>query len=94
MMQGRRFGLASVAGVALGNFGNAVGASIGLAALFAVSSLAFLTVKYAGALYLVYLAAPALARARGIGAFGRSLTGGAFIGLGIFTALAASRSGK
>jgi threonine/homoserine/homoserine lactone efflux protein len=35
LTQSRRFGLASVAGVALGNLGNAVGASIGLAAVFA-----------------------------------------------------------
>lgn len=55
LVQGRRFGLASVAGVALGNLGNALAASVGLAALFAVSSLAFAIVKYAGALYLVYL---------------------------------------
>ena len=53
--QGRSSGLASVAGVALGNLGNAAGASIGLAALFALSSLAFSLVKYAGAAYLVYL---------------------------------------
>jgi threonine/homoserine/homoserine lactone efflux protein len=53
--QGRRSGLASVAGVALGNLGNAVGASVGLAALFAISSVAFTVVKYAGALYLIYL---------------------------------------
>lgn len=44
-----------MAGVALGNLGNAVAASLGLAALFAVSSLAFAVIKYAGALYLVYL---------------------------------------
>ena len=55
LVQGRRFGLVSVAGVALGNLGNALAASVGLAALFAVSSLAFAIVKYAGALYLVYL---------------------------------------
>ena len=179
LLQGRRFGLASVGGVALGNFGNAVGASIGLAALFAVSSLAFTVVKYAGALYLVYLgvkalraqrndalpvdvaparlwpifrdgfvvallnpktaiffaaflpqfmsaersplvqsialgamfvlmavvtdtayaltagaAAPVLARARGVPAVGRYLTGGAFIGLGVFTALSGARTAK
>ncbi|HEY4367803.1 MAG TPA: LysE family translocator [Steroidobacteraceae bacterium] len=58
--QGRRSGLVSVAGVALGNLGNALGASIGLAALFAVSSTAFLIVKYAGALYLLYLGVRAL----------------------------------
>ncbi len=55
LVQGRRFGLVSVAGVALGNLGNALAASVGLAALFAVSSLAFAIVKYAGAVYLVYL---------------------------------------
>lgn len=58
--QGRASGLASVAGVALGNWGNAVGASIGLAAIFAASSLAFTVVKYTGALYLVYLGIKAI----------------------------------
>lgn len=55
LVQGRQSGLVSVAGVALGNLGNAFAAAVGLAALFAVSSLAFSVVKYAGALYLVYL---------------------------------------
>ncbi|HEX7441965.1 MAG TPA: LysE family translocator [Caldimonas sp.] len=55
LAQGRLAGLASVAGVALGNLGNAAGASIGLAALFALSSLAFTLVKFAGAAYLVWL---------------------------------------
>lgn len=55
LAQGRRAGMASIVGVALGNFGNAIGASIGLAALFAVSSLAFTVVKYTGAAYLIYL---------------------------------------
>lgn len=179
LLQGRRYGLASVAGVALGNLGNAIGASIGLAALFAISSVAFTIVKYAGAAYLVYLGvqalrarnpqaqpdirqpvllwpifrdglvvallnpktaiffaaflpqfmsresepalqgialgslfvaiaavtdslyalaasavAPVLSRARGLRALGRYATGGAFIGLGLFTALCGSRSGK
>ena len=60
LAQGRRAGLVSVAGVALGNFGNAVGASIGLAALFAVSALAFTIVKWAGAAYLLWLGIQAL----------------------------------
>lgn len=60
LSQGRRSGLASVAGVALGNLGNAAGASLGLAALFALSSAAFSVVKYAGAAYLVYLGIRAL----------------------------------
>jgi len=179
VMQGRRHGIASVLGVALGNLGNAVGASIGLAALFAISTVAFTAVKYAGALYLIYLGiqalrappaqiaaskpapaplssifrdgfvvallnpktaiffaaflpqfmsadaspivqsialgalfvaiaavtdtgyalaagavTPLLGRARGIRSLGRYLTGGAFIGLGVFTALGGPRNGK
>jgi threonine/homoserine/homoserine lactone efflux protein len=60
LAQGRRAGVASVAGVALGNLGNVIGAAIGLAALFAVSSIAFTVVKYAGAAYLIYLGIKAL----------------------------------
>jgi threonine/homoserine/homoserine lactone efflux protein len=60
LRQGRRAGLASVAGVAAGNLGNAVGASLGLAALFAASALAFSVVKWAGAAYLVFLGIKAL----------------------------------
>lgn len=60
LAQGRRAGLASVAGVALGNLGNAFAASLGLAALFAVSSVAFTIVKYCGAAYLIYLGVMAL----------------------------------
>ncbi len=55
LVQGCRAGLVSAAGVALGNLGNALAASIGIATLFAVSSLAFSLVKYVGAVYLVYL---------------------------------------
>ena len=58
--QGRRVGLASVAGVMVGNLGNVLAASLGLAALFAVSSMAFMAVKYAGAAYLVFLGIRAL----------------------------------
>jgi len=58
--QGRRAGLASVGGVAVGNLCNAIGAAVGLAALFAISSLAFTVVKYAGAGYLIYLGIQAL----------------------------------
>ena len=179
LARGPRAGLASVAGVALGNFGNATGAAVGLGALLAISSTAFSVVKYAGALYLVYLGlrvlcarrweirtdervptrsrlifrdgfvvallnpktavffaaflpqfmntpvdpilqtvtlgtlfvliamvtdtvyavaagavAPVLSRARGAQALGRYLTGGTFIGLGVYTALAGPRSSK
>jgi threonine/homoserine/homoserine lactone efflux protein len=179
LAQGRRAGVASVMGVALGNFGNALAAAIGLGALLAVSSTAFLVVKYAGAAYLVYLGfrafrtplqevaptqlqtessrrifrdgfvvallnpktavffaaflpqfmntnaspvlqsvtlgslfvmiaaltdtayalgagavAPLLSRMRSANFYGRLLTGGAFICLGLFTAFAGSRSAK
>jgi threonine/homoserine/homoserine lactone efflux protein len=67
LSQGRRAGLASVAGVALGNLGNALGAAVGLAALFAVSSLAFSVVKYTGAAYLVWLGIKALRSAPATG---------------------------
>lgn len=55
LIQGRLSGLVSVAGVALGNLGNAFAAAIGLSALFAFSATAFTLVKYAGAVYLAYL---------------------------------------
>jgi len=55
LSQGRSSGLASVAGVALGNLGNAIGASVGLAAIFLLSSAAFVAVKYLGAAYLIYI---------------------------------------
>ena len=60
LAQGRRAGLASVAGVALGNLGNALAASLGLAALLAVSTFAFELVKYAGAACLLWLGIKAL----------------------------------
>jgi threonine/homoserine/homoserine lactone efflux protein len=60
LAQGRRAGLASVAGVALGNLGNAMAASLGLAALLALSSVAFTVLKFAGAAYLVWLGIRAL----------------------------------
>ena len=60
LAQGRSAGLASVAGVALGNLGNALAASLGLAALLAVSTLAFGVVKFAGAAYLIWLGIKAL----------------------------------
>jgi threonine/homoserine/homoserine lactone efflux protein len=62
LAQGRAAGLASVAGVAAGNLGNALGASLGLAALFALSAAAFGVVKWTGAAYLVWLGVQALRR--------------------------------
>jgi threonine/homoserine/homoserine lactone efflux protein len=53
--QGRKAGLSSVGGIALGNLGNATVASLGLAAVLAASPTAFVIMKLAGAAYLVYL---------------------------------------
>jgi threonine/homoserine/homoserine lactone efflux protein len=64
LTQGRGAGLASVAGVALGNFANAAGAALGLAAVVAASATAFAVLKYAGAAYLGYLAFRAFRGAR------------------------------
>jgi threonine/homoserine/homoserine lactone efflux protein len=60
LSQGRPAGLASVGGIALGNLGNAMGASLGLAVLFSLSSTVFFVVKYSGAAYLIYLGVKAL----------------------------------
>ncbi|MFM2120346.1 MAG: hypothetical protein RL722_1814 [Pseudomonadota bacterium] len=55
LAQGRAGGLASVAGVGLGNFLNALLAAFGVAAILAVSALAFTVLKWAGAAYLIWL---------------------------------------
>jgi threonine/homoserine/homoserine lactone efflux protein len=60
LSRGRKAGLASVTGIALGNLLNAAAASIGLAALLAASCTAFFLIKMAGALYLIFLGIKAL----------------------------------
>jgi threonine/homoserine/homoserine lactone efflux protein len=53
--QGRRVGLASVAGIHVGTLVHVAAAAAGLSALIVASAVAFSTVKYAGAAYLIYL---------------------------------------
>jgi threonine/homoserine/homoserine lactone efflux protein len=60
LSRGRKAGLASIGGIALGDLGNAVAASIGLAAVLSASAAAFVAVKLAGAGYLVFLGIKAL----------------------------------
>ena len=55
MAQGRRAALAAAAGFALGNFAHTFFAVVGLSALITSSATAFACVRYAGALYLIYL---------------------------------------
>jgi threonine/homoserine/homoserine lactone efflux protein len=53
--QGRTAGLVSVVGVGLGSMVHVVAAALGLSALLVRSAVAFTTVKYLGAAYLIYL---------------------------------------
>jgi threonine/homoserine/homoserine lactone efflux protein len=52
---GRREGYTSALGTAVGGLFHVVAAALGVSALLATSALAFTVVKYAGAVYLVYL---------------------------------------
>ncbi len=52
---GRRVGLAAVAGVELGTFVHVLAATAGLSAVLASSAAAFNTVKWLGAAYLIYV---------------------------------------
>lgn len=57
---GRRVGLASVAGIELGSLAHALAAAFGLSAIVATSAVAFTAVKWLGALYLVVTGVRAL----------------------------------
>jgi threonine/homoserine/homoserine lactone efflux protein len=61
--QGRIAGLASVCGIATGTLVHVLAAALGLSALLASSALAFAVVKYAGAVYLIYIGLRRLQRA-------------------------------
>lgn len=57
MVRGRRAGILSATGVALGSCTHAVASALGLTALIAASPLLFTIIKYIGAAYLIYLGA-------------------------------------
>ncbi len=59
---GRRDGLASALGTAVGGLGHVLAAGFGVSALLATSATAFGVVKFAGAAYLVYLGLHTLLR--------------------------------
>lgn len=52
---GRRAGLASSFGTAVGGFGHVIAAALGLSVILATSATAFNAVKYVGAAYLIFL---------------------------------------
>lgn len=68
---GRRAGVISAAGVALGSCTHALASAVGLTALIAASPMIFTLVKYAGALYLMYLGSKLI-----LGTFSRTSTDG------------------
>lgn len=53
--QGRKIGIASSIGVCTGSIFHIIAVAIGLSAVFVASSLLYSIVKYAGAIYLIYL---------------------------------------
>ena len=53
--QGRRAGIVSVLGITLGSAVHVVAAAVGISALLMTSAMIFTLVKYAGAVYLIYL---------------------------------------
>jgi len=60
--QGWRAGVVTAAGVSTGLLGHSLLASLGLGALLGVSEMIFVTIKYVGAAYLVYLGIRLLAQ--------------------------------
>ncbi len=64
LMRGRRAGLFAVAGIVTGSGIQATAATVGLSALLAASEPAFTAIKIAGAVYLLWLGAQTLWRAR------------------------------
>src|SRR3954463_6706065 len=59
--QGRSAGFASVLGVGVGNMTHVLAAALGLSAVLASSATLFSAVRYAGAIYLIYLGLKKLA---------------------------------
>jgi threonine/homoserine/homoserine lactone efflux protein len=60
IQRGRSAGLATAFGLASGNLAHTLGAALGVSIIFRTSALAFALLKFAGVLYLLYLAWRAL----------------------------------
>lgn len=88
---GRRIGAVSALGIEAANALYVVATALGLTALLATSALAFATIRYAGAAYLVYLGVrtirgrregAAASPARPVAGLGRSWAQGFLVGIG------------
>ena len=84
--QGRRAGIASVAGITTGTLVHIAAATAGLSALLASSALGFDIVKYLGAAYLILVG---LRRSARFPFVQRYFSGAVFVGLGAVAALSA-----
>ncbi|HHP7244772.1 MAG TPA: LysE family translocator [Elainellaceae cyanobacterium] len=58
--QGQSAGILSAVGIFVGNLGHALAAAIGLSAILMTSAIAYLIIKYVGAMYLIYLGVRAI----------------------------------
>lgn len=89
VLWGRTAGLCVVLGLCTGVLGHTVAVSVGLAAVFAASSAAFMAVKLVGAAYLLYLAWGALRAGSASLQGGRAprQTGGQLYRRGVFMSL-------
>jgi threonine/homoserine/homoserine lactone efflux protein len=58
--QGRLAGLVSAIGIFFGNLGHTLAAAIGLSAVLMTSAIAYNSIKYAGAVYLIYIGVRAI----------------------------------
>ena len=68
--QGRRAGLVAALGINAGAYVHLIAAVTGISAILLTSSIAFTTVKWIGAVYLIYLGVNVLRhRGRGVGNF-------------------------
>jgi threonine/homoserine/homoserine lactone efflux protein len=66
MAQGRKAALAAAAGFGLGNFAHTLFAVLGLSALLMASATAFQIVKWAGAVYLIYIGVQMIRKAASV----------------------------
>lgn len=85
--QGRKAGVLSATGISIGLIFHTMLAAFGLSAILNTSDIAFMTVKYLGAAYLIYLGIKALVYGENISLIddGKKFNGLSIVRQGIFT---------